>query len=257
MLSLISPAKSQAFEQKATTTHFTQPMFMVKTARIVNKLKHYSPLELTELLKISPKLAEAAFDKYVQFDPAQYTSENAKQALFAFNGDVYRSLDALSLQKSQITFAKHHLMMLSGLYGLLRPLDLIQPYRLEMGAKFCIDNMSLYDFWQPLITEKLNVLMANHNQKVIINLASHEYSKAIDHKKIDAQWVAVDFKEFHEGKYRTIGLYAKRARGRMVRFMLDNHIDALEDIKSFNDGGYQFNPDFSTPNQLCFTRDKP
>lgn len=257
MLSLISPAKSQTFEHRPSTKDFTQPMFVVETAKIVNKLKHYSPAELAELLKISPKLAEAAFDKYIQFDPTHYHLTNAKQALFAFNGDVYRSLDAASLQQGQIQFAQKHLMMFSGLYGLLRPLDLIQPYRLEMAAKFGIDNLSLYDFWQPLITAKLNAVMAKHNQKIIVNLASHEYSKVVDQKTITAQWVDVDFKEFCEGKYRTIGLYAKRARGRMARFILDHHIDALEDIKSFNDGNYRFNPDFSTSSHLCFTRPKP
>ncbi|WP_119344185.1 peroxide stress protein YaaA [Facilibium subflavum] len=257
MLSLISPAKSQDFKVKAPLEHFTYPLFQDDIVKLVTKLKHYEPAEFESLMRISSKLASEVFDKYINFNPKQYTLENAKQALFAFTGDVYKGIEANTLSHDQAEYAQQHLLMISGLYGLLRPLDLMQPYRLEMGTKFSIDDKSLYEFWRDKLTMMLNRQLSTHQNKVVVNLASNEYSKAIDHKKIDGQWIDIDFKEYHKGKYQTIALYAKRARGLMVRFILDGKIDNLDTLKAFDYAGYSLNPDYSSDKKLCFCRVKP
>ena len=257
MLSLISPAKSQDFSKNMSVDVATDLMFKDKTAELVKKLKHYTPDEFESLMKISPKLAEGVFDMYVNFNPDSYTSKNAKQAMFAFAGDVYRGLDALSLTTQQVEYAQDHLLMISGLYGLIRPLDLIQAYRLEMGAKFYMNDQLLYGFWQDVLTKKLNDIIAKQKHQIIVNLASNEYSKAINKLAIKAIWLEIDFKEYHKDKYQTIALFAKRARGRMVRYIIDHNINNIEDLKAFNYEGYQFNPELSAFQSLCFTRIKP
>ncbi|WP_413226899.1 peroxide stress protein YaaA [Cysteiniphilum marinum] len=257
MLSLISPAKSQDFSQNAPTELTSNVLFAEQIKQLVAKLKHYTPDEFEHLMKISPKLAEGVFDMYINFDGNHYGKDNAKQALFAFTGDVYRGLDALTLSPAQIDYAQEHLLMISGLYGLIRPLDLIQAYRLEMGTKFYIDDVLLYDFWRERLTKKLNGIVKENNHQVIVNLASNEYSKVIDKKMIKATWLEVDFKEFHKDKYQTIALFAKRARGRMVRYIIDNNINDIEALKGFDYDGYVFNPEFSRDKSFCFTRVKP
>ncbi|WP_116964327.1 peroxide stress protein YaaA [Fastidiosibacter lacustris] len=257
MLSLISPAKSQDFSNNVPTDKATDVLFKNEITQLVQKLKHYSPDQFETLMKISPKLAEKVFDMYVNFDNQNYTKANAKQALFAFTGDVYRGLDTLSLTANQLDYAQNHVLMISGLYGLIRPLDLIQAYRLEMGVKFYIDNLLLYDFWRAKLTTKLNEIIATSEHKVIVNLASNEYSKVIDQKAIHATWLEVDFKEHHMNKYQTIALFAKRARGRMVRFILDHRINTIDGLKAFDYDGYTFNSELSHTYLLCFTRVKP
>ncbi len=257
MLSLISPAKSQDFSKNTPVEVTTDLMFKAKTAELVVKLKHYSPDEFESLMKISPKLAEGVFEMYLNFDVEHYTKDNAKQALFAFSGDVYRGLEALSLNQDQIEYAQCHLLMLSGLYGLIRPLDLIQAYRLEMGIKFKIGDTLLYDFWRETLTHKLNEIIVRDGHKAIVNLASDEYSKAINKKAVKATWLEIDFKEYHKGKYQTIALFAKRARGRMARYILDHKADTIDALKDFHYDGYMLNPEFSRTESLCFTRIKP
>ncbi|WP_119327671.1 peroxide stress protein YaaA [Cysteiniphilum halobium] len=257
MLSLISPAKSQDFSQNAPTGLTSKVLFAEQITQLVDKLKHYTPDEFACLMKISPKLAEGVFDMYINFDSKHYGKDNAKQALFAFTGDVYRGLNALTLSPAQINYAQEHLLMISGLYGLIRPLDLIQAYRLEMGTKFYIDGVLLYDFWRETLTQKLNDIIKAHNHQAIVNLASNEYSKAIDKKMIKTTWLEVDFKEFHKGKYQTIALFAKRARGKMVRYIIDHNINNVEALKGFDYDGYVFNPEFSRDKSFCFTRVKP
>ncbi|MBK2125269.1 peroxide stress protein YaaA [Fangia hongkongensis] len=257
MLSLISPAKSQDFKTKAPTTKVTQPIFKGEIETLVHQLKHYEPAEFESLMKISPKLASGVFEMYVDFDPESFTTQNAKQAMFAFSGDVYRGLDANSLTEKEIDFAENHLLMISGLYGFLRPLDLLQAYRLEMGTKISIDGISLYAFWRDKLTQFLNKTISAHKHKVIVNLASNEYSKAIDKKNLQAEWLDIDFKEYHKDKYQTIALYAKKARGMMVRYILDHKIEDQDALKGFNYGGYQYNPQLSHAKNLCFSRVKP
>lgn len=254
MLSLISPAKRQDFSQKAPTEITSNVLFGEQITKLINKLKHYIPHEFEKLMGISPKLAKGVFNMYVNFDSKHYNKSNAKQALFAFAGDVYMGLDAMSLSKEQINYGQHHLLIISGLYGLIRPLDLIQAYRLEMGTKFYIDNLLLYNFWQVTLTRKLNEIIKSDKHQEIINLASNEYSKSIDKKMIKATWLEVYFKEFHKGKYQTIAIFSKHARGRMMRYIINHKIDNIEGLKGFNYDGYEFNSDFSSEILFCFTR---
>ena len=257
MLSLLSPAKSQDFAQPSPTTKHSKVLFEPSIAQLADKLKHYEPAEFSRLMKISPKLAEQVFEMYVNFNPECYNDYNAKQAIFSFTGDVYRSLDATTLPLKSIDFLQQHLLILSGLYGLIRPLDLIQPYRLEMGTKFYINDVLLYDFWRQKLTQTLNTLIDEQKHSAIINLASNEYAKAIDKKQINVPWIEIDFKEFHNNKYQTIGIYAKRARGMMVRFIAENKLDTPEKVKDFNYNGYRFNPELSNDKSFCFTRVRP
>ena len=257
MLNLISPAKSQNFNQNAPTNLATTMMFQAQTSKLVAKLKHYKPDEFGLMMKISTKLAAKVFNMYHNFHAAKYTTENAKQALFAFTGDVYRGLDASTLTKTQIEYAQEHLLIISGLYGLIRPLDLIQAYRLEIGTKFYIDNTLLYDFWRETLTHKLNEIIKSGQHKIIVNLASNEYSKVINKKFIKAIWLEINFQEYHKGLYQTIAIFAKRARGRMVRYIIDHNINSLEALKCFNYDDYKFDPKLSCTRLFCFTRAKP
>ncbi|QIV95033.1 peroxide stress protein YaaA [Allofrancisella frigidaquae] len=254
MIIVISPAKSQNFESKKANYNFTQPEFKQEIKELINKLKHYEIEEIEKLMKISPKLAQEVFDKHNSFEPTNFDSTNSKAAVFTFNGDVYKGLNAETLDEKTINYAQEHLLMLSGLYGLLRPLDLMQAYRLEMGTKIKIDNKILYKYWQNKITTQLNRLFENQENKTLVNLASNEYSQAIDKKLLKANWLDIDFKENKNGSYKTIGIYAKKARGLMARFILENRVKNIQDIKNFKVEGYQYNPEFSHSNLFCFTR---
>lgn len=255
MLSIISPAKSQDFETPAATTLRTQIAFQEKTTELVNLMKHYEPEEIAKLMKVSDNLAKTVFHKYLNFDKSQYNESNAKQALFAFTGDVYRSMDPNSLTDNEVEFAQKHLRIISGLYGLLKPTDLIQPYRLEMGVKIKTpQGTSLYDFWREILTQHVNELLSNHTDQSLICLASKEYSQAIDKKSLKGQWYDIDFKEHKNGQYKNIGIFAKRARGLMARYILDNKVDHPESLKKFNWQNYQFNAELSKPNHYIFTR---
>lgn len=254
MIIVISPAKSQNFEPVNDKYTFTQPIFKDQIELLINKLKHYEIPEIEKLMKISPKLATEVFDKHNSFNPKEYKLENSKAAIFTFSGDVYKGLDASSLDSDAVNYAQEHLLMLSGLYGLIRPLDLMQAYRLEMGTKIKIDDKVLYKYWQDKITAQLNESFSKHDNKTLIDLASNEYSQAIDKKSLKADWLDIDFKENKNGTYKTIGIHAKKARGLMSRYILENKIDCVEDIKNFNIDGYSFNPELSNKNSLCFTR---
>lgn len=253
MLSLISPAKSQNFKDKAQVLEFSLPLFEKEIGQLVKIASKLSPDEISTLMSISDKLSHDVWQMYHQFEK-NFTLKNAKQALFAFNGDVYRSLNAHSLKPKEVEFAQSHLMIISGLYGLLRPLDLMQSYRLEMGLKLDISGKNLYQFWQEKLTSYLNDVLENHKNKIVINLASQEYKKAINHKKINAIWIDVDFKEYRSGKYKTIGILAKRARGLMARFIIENKIDNLNGIKKFDVDGYFLNQKLSKENHFVFSR---
>ena len=258
MLILISPAKTLDFETPSNISLFTQPDFLEKTSQLVHQLRQLSATEISALLKISPKLGELNTQRYQTWQQP-FDQSNAKQALFAFKGDVYQGLDVASFNKEDIHFAQEHLRILSGLYGLLRPLDLIQPYRLEMGTKFNqvkVPNLpaNLYEFWGNQLTQVINVQLEKQDSKIIINLASNEYFKAINIKSLQAEIITPIFKDWKNGKYKIISFYAKKARGLMAAYIIKNHLSNIEDIKNFAQAGYVYNSDLSESNKLIFTR---
>ena len=255
MIAIISPAKSLDFESKPVTSEYTTPEFLDEASKLNDRLKKLSAKKLSELMGISLKLAELNVDRNLMWQ-TPFTPENAKQAALAFNGDVYQGMQAETFSNTDFEIAQKQIRILSGLYGLLKPLDLIQPYRLEMGTKLKYQrNNNLYDFWQKKLTKALNDELAA-NGKTLINLASNEYSKAIDMKKVDAEIITPSFKEHKNGKYQMVSFFAKKARGLMCRFMVQNKISNPEELKAFDLEGYYFNNDLSKGNSWVFTRDQ-
>ncbi|PTN09722.1 peroxide stress protein YaaA [Mangrovibacterium marinum] len=254
MIAIISPAKSLDFESQPPTQKYSQPAFLNEAGRINHQLKQLTEKDLIKLMGISAKLATLNLERNQSWSPP-FSPENAKQAIYAFNGDVYEGMQAENFSPDQIDFAQDHLRILSGLYGLLNPLDLIQPYRLEMGSKMAVDGQKdLYQFWKPTLTNELNKQLAAAGG-VLINLASAEYFKAIDTKKLKGTIITPEFKDNKEGKYKIISFYAKKARGLMCRFIIENKITEPENLKAFDLGGYYFNNDLSSGNKWVFTRD--
>jgi len=256
MLIVISPAKSINFEKQVKTDVFTIPDMLDKSKKIAGKLKTFSPKKLSELMKISADLGELNFNRFQQWY-LPFTPENAKQALLAFSGDVYQGLNAATLSDEILMKAQNKLRILSGLYGVLRPLDLMQPYRLEMGTKLTYyKSKDLYDFWKTDITRKINEAVINSGSRVLVNLASQEYFKSIDTKKIKGEIVTPEFRELKNGRYIMISFFAKRARGLMSRFILENGIENQTDLLAFDAEGYAFNPRLSKANIPVFTREQ-
>lgn len=254
MLVLISPAKKLDFDSKPLCSAFTEPRFQKQTGELVALAKKLSRADLKRLMKLSDKLAELNYVRYQTFQP-RFTPENAKQAAYAFRGDTYVGLDADTLSADDLTYAQDHLRILSGLYGLLRPLDLMQPYRLEMGTKFANPKgEDLYDFWQDTLTKAVNDDINAQNGKAVINLASNEYIKAINPSQLEADYITPHFKEIKNGVPKTIGLFAKRARGAMARYIIRNRIETPEGLKKFSEDGYQYRPDLSTARDFVFIR---
>ena len=258
MLILISPAKTLDFETPSNISLFTQPDFLTETNQLVEQLRQLSATEISALLKISPKLGELNTQRYQTWHQP-FDIHNAKQAILAFKGDVYQGLDVESFSTEDLHFAQEHLRILSGLYGLLRPLDLIQPYRLEMGTKFnqlSLPNIpaNLYEFWDDKLTEILNSQLAKQNSKIIINLASNEYFKVVNTKILQAEVITPIFKDWKNDKYKIISFYAKKARGLMAADIIKNRWKNIEEIKNFTQAGYNYNPELSKGNQLVFTR---
>ncbi|WP_330925570.1 peroxide stress protein YaaA [Candidatus Sororendozoicomonas aggregata] len=255
MLLVISPAKSLDYETPATTGEHTVPDFMDQSQQLVKGLKKLSPAAISELMGVSDKLAQLNTARYQSWSHTA-TVENAKQAVLAFTGDVYVGLDATRLNKAQLSFSQKHLRILSGLYGVLRPLDLMQPYRLEMGTKFANSRgKDLYAFWGEQITDKLNDELAGHNSQAVINLASNEYFKAVKPQRLQGEVITPVFKDLKNGQYKIISFYAKKARGLMCRYAIDNKITQPERLKGFDYGGYAYNEGLSSGNQWVFTRD--
>ncbi len=253
MIAIISPAKSLDFETKPTTEKFTQPEFLAESERISNKLKKLKADDLVRLMGISSKLATLNVDRNLNWE-TPFSPENAKQAVLAFNGDVYEGLNAESLSDKQMDYAQEHIRILSGLYGILKPLDLIQPYRLEMGTKLKFERYDdLYQFWKDRLTKAMNTELTQ-NGGVLVNLASQEYFKALDSSKLKGEIITPEFKDNKDGKYKIISFYAKKARGMMCRFMAENNITKPEDLKAFDLGGYYFNNDLTKGNKWVFTR---
>lgn len=249
---LLSPAKSLDFKSELPTSK-TSSICFEKEAQYLNSiLKSKNPKELSDLMSISSKIADLNYERNHSWS-LPFTTSNARQAVYAFSGDVYRGLDAYSIENDKIDFMQNSVRIISGLYGLIKPLDLIQPYRLEMGTKLSFDsNKNLYDFWRKKITEKLNNELIDNEP--LINLASNEYFKAIDTKVIKSDIYSVNFKQFKNGSYKTIAIFSKKARGMMTRFIIDNDITNISDIKSFDYDGYMFQEELSTANELIFTR---
>lgn len=249
---VISPAKSLDFESTLPTSEFTHSSFL-KESKIVHKeLLKKTPKELSELMHISEKLADLNWQRNQEWK-TPFTPENARPAVYTFNGDVYTGLDAYTVDPDKITALQERLRILSGLYGLLKPLDLIQPYRLEMGTKMSVgEAKNLYAFWKKTITEKLNKELKK--DELFINLASKEYFDAVDTKALKVPVITPDFKDYKDGKLKTISFFAKKARGLMVRYIIDNQVETVEDLKNFNSEGYQFDANLSKGNHLIFTR---
>ncbi len=249
---VISPAKSLNFEKYLPLQTFTKSSF-IKESKIVNAVvKQKSPKELSELMHISDKLADLNWQRNKAFK-TPFTLENARQAIYAFDGDVYTGLDAYTLPIEKVEILQSKLRILSGLYGLLKPLDLIQPYRLEMGTKLPVgENKNLYDFWKSNITNALNKELKKG--ELFVNLASTEYFSAVDIKALKVPVITPDFKDYKDGKLKMISFFAKKARGMMVRYIIDTNAETIDDLKGFNYEGYQFDANLSKGNNLVFTR---
>ncbi len=254
MLVLISPAKSLNFDSKPVTDKYSQPSFL-KEARVINKgLKKFLPNDLSKLMGISANLGELNFERNQRWK-TPFKPENAKQAVLAFTGDVYQGMDAATFSEADFDVAQQTIRILSGLYGVLKPLDLIQAYRLEMGTKFGVEgNDNLYGFWQEKVTKAINKDLKEVGGPVI-NLASNEYFKAVDSKKIKADIISPAFKDLKDGQYKMISFYAKKARGLMSRFVVQNKLTDPEDLKAFDLEGYYFNNELSKGKNWVFTRD--
>ena len=252
MKMVISPAKSLQFDSQLPSINFTTPYFSEEASLINGLLKKKTSKALSELMHISDKLAQLNWERNQSFN--SHESNNRRPAIFTFNGDVYQGLDAYTLSSEKIDRMQNQLRILSGLYGLLRPLDLIQPYRLEMGTNFSIGiHKNLYDFWKDKTTQQLNLEM--EEGELFVNLASNEYFNVIDIKKLVAKIVTPQFKDFKNGKLKIISFFAKKARGMMVRHLVDVNAKTIEDIKTFNSDGYSYNANETLdPSKPVFTR---
>lgn len=254
MLTIISPAKTLDYQSPLTTSDYSKPQFMPETQQLVEVCKKLSANELAKLMSISPKLAEVNYQRFQDWH-ANFTLDNARQAILAFKGDVYEGLHVEDFTDKDLSFAQSHLRILSGLYGVLRPLDLIQPYRLEMGIRLKNGhNSNLYQFWGDKLTDYLNKELAQSANPTLINLASNEYFKAIKAKQLKASIIQPIFLDKSKGEFKVISFYAKKARGLMSRFIIKNNINQSNDIKSFNLEGYQFDSKRSTELEWFFIR---
>ena len=249
---ILSPAKSLNFEKKLPIQNFSESLFLKESRQVHKVLKQKSPAALSELMDISDKLAELNWQRNQDWK-TPFTPESARPAVFAFDGDVYTGLDVYSMPIEKLSLLQDRLRILSGLYGLLKPLDLIQAYRLEMGTKLPIgENKNLYEFWKPIIAKALNKELKKG--ELFINLASNEYFSAIDTKALKVPIIIPEFKDYKDGKLKIISFFAKKARGLMVRYILDTNAETIEDLQGFNYEGYRFDANLSKGNQLVFTR---
>jgi len=249
---VISPAKSLDFETKVPTSKYTEGIFLNEAEKLNGVLKKKTPKKLSELMSISPNLGGLNWQRNQDWQ-LPFTLQNAKQAVFAFKGDVYIGLDAYSLSQDKIDQLQNKLRILSGQYGLLKPLDLIQPYRLEMGTKLKVGrNDNLYQYWGTKVTDALNPEL--EPEEVFVNLASNEYFKVLKPKLIKAPVITPVFKDYKDGKLKMISFFAKKARGLMVRYIIDNNIETAEELKGFNSEGYAFDSNLSSEKELVFTR---
>lgn len=254
MIIVLSPAKTLDFETPPITQDHTQPDFLDDSAELIDRLRTLEPDQIGKLMSISPKLALLNSNRYFAWQ-RPFTLQNAKQAILAFKGDVYTGLDAGTMTPAELAFAQHHLRILSGLYGVLRPLDLMQPYRLEMGTPFINQRGSnLYEFWDSIITDALNQALQKQNDNILINLASNEYFHAVQPAKLNARIITPVFKDEKNGIYKIISFFAKKARGMMSRYIIHQQLTDPEAIKRFDVAGYRFSADDSSTDEWIFTR---
>lgn len=254
MLIVVSPAKKLDYDTPPKTRKSSVPEFLDQSQLLIDNLRGYSVLDLAELMHLSMNLAELNFERYAQWRQ-DVSAETGKQCLLAFKGDVYQGLDAQSFDAKDLEHAQKHLRILSGLYGLLRPLDLMRPYRLEMGTRLPNERgRNLYEFWGDRITAAINAQLKKQGDEVLINLASNEYFKAVKPKQVAARIITPQFKEKKNGHYKMIGIYAKKARGLLSRYILLNRLDDPEQLKSFDIEGYAFNPELSSDHNWVFCR---
>ena len=254
MLFLLSPAKSLDYESALPAVTASQPQFVAQSSALITTLKKKSPKQIAELMDLSEALAKLNVDRYKAWTP-QFTDDNARPAVLAFNGDVYEGLDAKTLKPKELQWAQQHVAILSGLYGVLRPLDLMQAYRLEMGTSLKHGKSNnLYQFWGSQIADYLNTQLAAEKEPVIVNLASQEYFKAVDRKALQARVIECVFQDFKNGQYKIISFFAKRARGLMARFAIQHQLKTPAALHGFNLEGYAFAPDVSEPDMLVFRR---
>ena len=256
MLALISPAKTLDYESALPTDQHTLPRLLKHSQQLIDVSRKLSASEIASLMSVSEKIAQLNVARFRDWQP-EFNFSNARQAIFAFKGDVYTGLDAYALSEQDIEFAQNHLRMLSGLYGLLRPLDLMMPYRLEMGTKLAnARGHNLYEFWGDQITQLVNQDLAQANAELLVNLASDEYYKAVKESKVQAEIIKPVFLDQKNGKYKVISFYAKKARGLMAHYMIQNQLQHVEDLKSFNTDGYYFDAASSSKAELVFKRDE-
>lgn len=256
MLALISPAKTLDYETALPSSNFTQPRLLDQSEQLIEVCRELSASQLVSLMSVSEKIAQLNVARFQDWQ-TEFDFANARQAIFAFKGDVYTGLDAYALNDSQLDFAQQHLRMLSGLYGLLRPLDLMMPYRLEMGTKLQNPRGSnLYEFWGKRITDLIQQDLQHTNSQILLNLASDEYYKAVKESALDAQIIKPVFLDQKNGKYKVISFYAKKARGLMARFVIEQQIQQVEDLKAFNSEGYYFDAENSNAKELVFKREE-
>ena len=249
---VLSPAKSLNFEKVLPTEKYSEALFLKESLQVNKVLKQKSPAALSELMAISDKLADLNWQRNQEWK-MPFNVENARPAIFAFDGDVYTGLDAYSIPIEKLDVLQESVRILSGLYGLLKPLDLMQAYRLEMGTKLPInDSKNLYEFWKPIIAKSLNKEL--QEGELFVNLASNEYFSAVDVKALKVPVVTPEFKDYKDGKLKIISFFAKKARGLMVRYIIDTNAETIEDLKGFNYEGYQFDANLSKGNKLVFTR---
>jgi len=254
MLLVVSPAKKLDFDTPLATNEFSQPTLLGHSELLMDRCVKLSPDQIASLMKLSDKLAGLNAARFGEWS-LPFSPDNARQAILAFNGDVYTGLDANSFSDTDFSFAQQHFRILSGLYGLLKPLDLMQAYRLEMGTR--LDNVrgnNLYQFWGDIITKELNQALTEQGDNILVNLASNEYFKAVNKKTLKAEIITPQFKDWKNDQYKMISFFAKKARGLMARFIIQNQLTDIEQLKTFDIAGYEFNADLTQGNEWVFTR---
>ena len=255
MITLLSPAKTLDYESPLPVKDFSVPGNLKQSKQLIKALRKKDPQDLSDLMGLSERLANLNFERNMNWEPPVKHSDDIRQAIFAFKGDVYTGLSAYSLKKSDINFLDKHVRILSGLYGILKPLDLMSPYRLEMGTKLeTSEGKDLYEFWGQEITNSINESISTHKSKYILNLASVEYFSSVKKDLLNGEVISPVFKDYKNGKYKIISFFAKKARGSMTRYLVENRIDSPKDISGFDYDGYKYSKSESTEYSPVFLR---
>ncbi len=256
MLIVVSPAKTLDYESPLATERYSMPSLVDHSAELMKECRKLTPADISSLMKVSDKIAGLNAARFEQWSKT-FTTDNSRQAILAFKGDVYTGLEAETFSDEEFDYAQSHLRMLSGLYGLLKPLDLMQPYRLEMGTKLVNDRgNNLYQFWGNIITDEVNQALKDQGDNVLINLASNEYFKSVKLKNVDGTVITPIFKDCKNGNYKIISFFAKKARGMMARYIIQNKVESVEALTHFDAAGYYFDETESTATELVFKREE-